>query len=71
MGFAGNNKEIQGEGLVNEEIGIMVVPSYDYYDDDSVPEVTNPWIKDTVYNVNIEKWLNHFALNLIKHSLKC
>lgn len=55
MGFAGNNKEIQGEGLVNEEIGIMVVPSYDYYDDDSVPEVTNPWIKDTVYNVNIEK----------------
>jgi exo-beta-1,3-glucanase (GH17 family) len=34
-----------------ENIGIMVVPSYDYYDNDSVPEATDPWFKNTVRNV--------------------
>lgn len=40
------------EGSVNASVGIMVVPSYDYYDDDSVAEVTDPWFKDIVRNVS-------------------
>jgi hypothetical protein len=34
-----------------ENNGIMVVPGFDYYDDDSVPEAADPWFKNTVRNV--------------------
>ncbi|GAA5801759.1 hypothetical protein HPULCUR_007211 [Helicostylum pulchrum] len=43
MGFAGNK-----QGNINEQVGIMTVPSYDYYDDNSTPEVTDPWFQNIV-----------------------
>lgn len=52
MQFARNTNKSQGTGLKNEEMGIMVLTSFDYYDDDSAPEVRDPWFKDTVYNVS-------------------
>lgn len=38
-----------------ENNGIMVVPSYDYYDNNSAPESTNPWFRNTVRNVKINQ----------------
>ncbi|KAI8644751.1 hypothetical protein BD408DRAFT_462051 [Parasitella parasitica] len=31
--------------------GIMILPSYDYYDDASSPDITDPWFKDVVRDV--------------------
>jgi hypothetical protein len=53
MKFAGNINNDAEEGLKNEEMGIMVVPSFDYYDDDSTPEVYDPWFRNVVYNVRV------------------
>lgn len=32
--------------------GIMVLPSYDYYDDDTIPEIYDPWFKSVVRDVS-------------------
>ncbi|KAI9274904.1 hypothetical protein EDC94DRAFT_509581 [Helicostylum pulchrum] len=56
MGFAGNK-----QGNINEQVGIMTVPSYDYYDDNSTPEVTDPWfqniVQDGILNLDQFKFL--------------
>ena len=31
--------------------GIIVVPSYDYYDDANLPEISDPWFKNLVQDV--------------------
>lgn len=42
----------------SENPGIMVVSSYDYYDDAELPENTDPWFKDLVQDVRlcINEW---------------
>ncbi|KAI9486483.1 MAG: hypothetical protein EXX96DRAFT_516544 [Benjaminiella poitrasii] len=43
--------------LAENEIStcIEITPSFDYYDDDSVPEFTDPWFKDVVQNFKMLK----------------
>lgn len=31
--------------------GIMIAPSYDYYNDADSPEISDPWFKDLVQDV--------------------
>ncbi|KAG2200068.1 hypothetical protein INT47_007713 [Mucor saturninus] len=50
MNMVGNTKEKNRDDINQTEMGIMAVPSWDYYDDETVPEYANPWIKDVVYN---------------------
>lgn len=35
-----------------EAPGIIVVPSFDYYNDDSIPEIYDPWFKSVVPDVS-------------------
>lgn len=70
MSLVGNSRENSRNDINNQEIGIMAVLSWDYYDDETVPEYANPWIKDVVYNVNIKKIAKQ-SLNLINRSSKC
>ena len=37
----------------SENSGIMVAPSYDYYNDAELPENTDPWFKDLVQDVRL------------------
>lgn len=53
MNMVGNTKEKNRDDINHTEMGIMAVPSWDYYDDETVPEYSNPWIKDVVYNVSV------------------
>ncbi|KAI7906871.1 uncharacterized protein BX663DRAFT_494047 [Cokeromyces recurvatus] len=41
------------ENNEKESTGIMIVPSFDYYDDDSIIENTDPWFKDVVQNFQL------------------
>lgn len=70
MSLVGNSRDSSRNDINNQEIGIMAVPSWDYYDDETVPEYANPWIKDVVYNVNFKKIAKQ-SLNLINRSSKC
>lgn len=44
--------EMAGGRQIDRESGIMAAQSDDYFDNDTLPEVTNPWHKDVVYNVS-------------------
>lgn len=44
--------EMAGEEHIDKESGIMMAQSDDFFDNDILPEVTNPWHKDVVYNVS-------------------
>ncbi|KAI8084072.1 uncharacterized protein B0P05DRAFT_578524 [Gilbertella persicaria] len=39
--------------LAKKDTGVIIVPSYDYYDDDSLPEIYDPWFKDTVLDFKL------------------
>ncbi|KAI8982187.1 hypothetical protein BDF20DRAFT_817919 [Mycotypha africana] len=40
--------------------GIMVMPSYDYYEDASIAEISHPWFKDVVENVSVSFIISDF-----------
>lgn len=42
--------KMAGEQGIDKQSGIMLAQSDDFFDNDTLPEVTNPWHKDVVYN---------------------
>lgn len=49
--------------------GIMILPSYDYYDDAESPDIADPWFKDLVQDVCFMHKLCYQNINLLFTSL--